>query len=122
MLALRKASRCTKCAFASCIRNKTPEGYQQKFWHVTILQEIFGSSRSGKVPTWSKFPQLASEPQLANILQLNNLVQSGIVEAYPPLVDKKGSYTAQFEHVSFVVSSLLHLLMFHNRPSCSDQT
>jgi hypothetical protein len=22
------------------------------------------------------------------------------VEAYPPLVDKKGSYTAQFEHVS----------------------
>lgn len=32
--------------------------------------------------------------------QLNNLVQSGIVEAYPPLCDKKGSYTAQFEHVS----------------------
>ena len=35
-----------------------------------------------------------------NFLQLNNLVSSGIVEAYPPLVDKKGSYTAQFEHVS----------------------
>lgn len=32
------------------------------------------------------------------LLGLNNLVQSGIVEAYPPLVDKKGSYTAQFEH------------------------
>lgn len=32
--------------------------------------------------------------------QLNNLVASGIVEDYPPLVDKKGSYTAQFEHVS----------------------
>lgn len=32
--------------------------------------------------------------------QLNNLVKSGIVEDYPPLVDKKGSYTAQFEHVS----------------------
>jgi methionine aminopeptidase len=32
--------------------------------------------------------------------QLNNLVQSGIVEDYPPLVDRKGSYTAQFEHVS----------------------
>jgi methionyl aminopeptidase len=32
--------------------------------------------------------------------QLNNLVANGIVEAYPPLVDKKGSYTAQFEHVS----------------------
>lgn len=32
--------------------------------------------------------------------QLNSLVKSGIVEDYPPLVDKKGSYTAQFEHVS----------------------
>ncbi|PQE30091.1 methionine aminopeptidase 2 protein [Rutstroemia sp. NJR-2017a WRK4] len=30
--------------------------------------------------------------------QLNNLVKAGIVEDYPPLVDKKGSYTAQFEH------------------------
>lgn len=34
------------------------------------------------------------------LLGLNNLVQNGIVEAYPPLVDKKGSYTAQYEHVS----------------------
>lgn len=34
------------------------------------------------------------------LLALKNLVDSGIVEAYPPLVDKKGSYTAQFEHVS----------------------
>ena len=33
-------------------------------------------------------------------MQLNNLVSNGIVESYPPLVDKKGSYTAQFEHVS----------------------
>ncbi|EXJ77686.1 methionyl aminopeptidase [Capronia epimyces CBS 606.96] len=32
------------------------------------------------------------------LLGLNNLVSSGIVEAYPPLVDVKGSYTAQFEH------------------------
>lgn len=32
--------------------------------------------------------------------QLNNLVQAGIVQDYPPLVDIKGSYTAQWEHVS----------------------
>ncbi|KAK8024559.1 peptidase M24A- methionine aminopeptidase [Apiospora hydei] len=32
------------------------------------------------------------------LLGLNNLVQSGIVEDYPPLVDKKGSYSAQWEH------------------------
>jgi len=32
------------------------------------------------------------------LLGLNNLVSAGIVEAYPPLCDIKGSYTAQFEH------------------------
>jgi methionyl aminopeptidase len=32
------------------------------------------------------------------LLGLNHLVQQGIVEAYPPLCDIKGSYTAQFEH------------------------
>lgn len=32
------------------------------------------------------------------LLGLNHLVQQGIVEAYPPLCDVKGSYTAQFEH------------------------
>ncbi|EQC52998.1 methionine aminopeptidase Fma2, partial [Schizosaccharomyces japonicus yFS275] len=32
------------------------------------------------------------------LLALNNLVQAGIVQDYPPLVDIKGSYTAQFEH------------------------
>jgi methionyl aminopeptidase len=32
------------------------------------------------------------------LLGLNHLVQSGIVEAYPPLSDIKGCYTAQYEH------------------------
>ncbi|KAK9480400.1 methionine aminopeptidase 2-like protein [Lipomyces japonicus] len=32
------------------------------------------------------------------LLALNNLVSSGIVEDYPPLVDIRGSKTAQFEH------------------------
>ncbi|RUS34412.1 LOW QUALITY PROTEIN: methionine aminopeptidase-like protein [Jimgerdemannia flammicorona] len=32
------------------------------------------------------------------VLALKNLVDNGIVMAYPPLVDIKGSYTAQFEH------------------------
>ncbi|KAI0783325.1 peptidase M24A methionine aminopeptidase [Abortiporus biennis] len=32
------------------------------------------------------------------LLALNNLVQSGIVQAYPPLCDARGSMTAQFEH------------------------
>jgi len=36
------------------------------------------------------------------LLGLNNLVSSGIVESYPPLVDKKGSMTAQFEHTILI--------------------
>jgi len=40
------------------------------------------------------------------LLGLNNLVNTGIVQDYPPLVDKKGSYTAQFEHVSLSKSEL----------------
>lgn len=39
--------------------------------------------------------------------QLNSLVNAGIVESYPPLVDKKGSYTAQFEHVSDIFIALV---------------
>ena len=47
----------------------------------------------------------------ANLCQLNNLVSSGIVEAYPPLCDVKGSYTAQFEHVSRLYESSLFKLV-----------
>ncbi|KAJ5861072.1 methionine aminopeptidase 2 [Penicillium soppii] len=32
------------------------------------------------------------------LLGLNSLVKSGIVEDYPPLNEKEGTYTAQFEH------------------------
>jgi len=32
------------------------------------------------------------------LLALNSLVRDGIVQAYPPLCDQKGSMTAQFEH------------------------
>lgn len=39
--------------------------------------------------------------------QLNNLVKSGIVEDYPPLNEKQGTYSAQFEHASHPPSSFL---------------
>lgn len=41
------------------------------------------------------------------LLGLNNLVQAGLVESYPPLVDIKGSYTAQYEHVSLRIFDVL---------------
>ncbi|KFA74792.1 hypothetical protein S40288_06621 [Stachybotrys chartarum IBT 40288] len=36
------------------------------------------------------------------LLGLNSLVNAGVVESYPPLCDKKGSYTAQFEHTILI--------------------
>ena len=34
---------------------------------------------------------------------MNSLVNNGIVEQYAPLMDVKGSYSAQFEHVSMLL-------------------
>jgi methionyl aminopeptidase len=53
---------------------------------------------------------------------LNELVQANIVEAYPALLDVKGSYTAQFEHVSGdgVVFRELTWQTFVLRPTCKE--
>lgn len=40
-------------------------------------------------------------PQFLTGIQMNTLVQHGVVDVYAPLVDVKGSYSAQFEHVCF---------------------
>ena len=37
-------------------------------------------------------------PARKYLLALRNLCDVGIVQAYPPLVDIKGCYTAQYEH------------------------
>ncbi|KAL9585156.1 MAG: hypothetical protein Q9212_001681 [Teloschistes hypoglaucus] len=60
----------------------------------TLLNSI--SKNFGTLPFCRRYlDRLGHEKYL---LGLNNLVSSGIVEAYPPLCDIKGSYTAQFEH------------------------
>jgi hypothetical protein len=41
---------------------------------------------------------------------LNELCDAGIVNRYPPLVDIKGSYTAQFEHTFFLKGSSKEIL------------
>lgn len=38
---------------------------------------------------------------------MNYLVQNGVVEEYVPLMDVKGSYSAQFEHVSHCNQNLI---------------
>jgi methionyl aminopeptidase len=35
-------------------------------------------------------------------MALKNLCDVGLVDAYPPLVDSKGAYTAQFEHTLYL--------------------
>ena len=42
------------------------------------------------------------------LMALKNLCDTGIVDAYPPLCDIKGCYTAQFEHTLFM------------RPTCKE--
>lgn len=40
---------------------------------------------------------------------MRNLIDNGIMESYAPLSDIKGSYTAQWEHVSLNFSPFLNL-------------
>jgi len=35
-------------------------------------------------------------------MALKNLCEVGILDEYPPLVDQKGSYTAQYEHTIYL--------------------
>nr|CCA27140.1 methionine aminopeptidase putative [Albugo laibachii Nc14] len=46
----------------------------------------------------SKFSNPKGAKQEKYVMALKNLVDNGVVTAYPPLVDVKGSYTAQYEH------------------------
>ena len=36
------------------------------------------------------------------LMALKNLCDAGVVDAYPPLCDNKGCYTAQFEHTFYL--------------------
>ncbi len=51
---------------------------------------------------------LTIQYSMLTVSQLNCLVSNGILEAYPPLVDIAGSYSAQFEHVR-----CWHLFLFY---------
>jgi len=66
--------------------------------NLASAQKLLGviNKNFGTLPFCRRYlDRLGSEKYL---LGLNQLVQQGYVEDYPPLVDKKGSYTAQFEH------------------------
>ena len=41
---------------------------------------------------------------------LKNLCDAGIVNAYPPLCDSRGAYTAQYEHTIFLRPTCVEVL------------
>lgn len=52
---------------------------------------------------------------------MNTLVQHGVVDVYAPLVDVQGSYSAQFEHVCFLIFSFPTPARANDgRPSCCE--
>ncbi|KAJ8585843.1 peptidase M24A, methionine aminopeptidase [Rhizopogon salebrosus TDB-379] len=60
----------------------------------SLLKSI--TNNFGTLPFCRRYLDRAGESKY--LLALNHLVQQGIVQDYPPLVDAKGSMTAQFEH------------------------
>ncbi|KAF9170853.1 Methionine aminopeptidase 2 [Mortierella sp. AD010] len=60
----------------------------------TLLNTI--NKEFGTLPFCRRYLDRIGEQKY--IIALRNLVEVGIVDAYPPLVDIKGSFTAQYEH------------------------
>ncbi|CUM62594.1 uncharacterized protein PRCAT00000146001 [Priceomyces carsonii] len=60
----------------------------------TLLNTI--NKNFGTLPWCRRYLDRTGEDKY--LLALNQLVRAGIVQDYPPIVDIKGSYTAQFEH------------------------
>jgi methionyl aminopeptidase len=60
----------------------------------TVLKSI--SKHFGTLPFCRRYLDRAGESKY--LLGLNHLVGQGIVQDYPPLCDREGSMTAQFEH------------------------
>ncbi len=69
-----------------------------------LLQTI--TKNFGTLPFCRRYLDRTGESKY--LLALNSLVEQQFVDAYPPLVDVKGSYTAQFEHTILL------------RPSCKE--
>jgi methionyl aminopeptidase len=62
----------------------------------------------GTLPFCRRYLDRAGETKYA--LGLRNLVDAGIVQAYPPLCDIKGCYTAQFEHTFLLRPTVKEIL------------
>lgn len=74
------------------------EDYKQYPVKLTGAKNLLNSIEStfGTLPFCQRYlDKIGEEKYLYN---LNNLVKAGVVQDYPPLMDTKGCYTAQYEH------------------------
>jgi methionyl aminopeptidase len=62
----------------------------------------------GTLPFCPRFLERLGESRYT--MALKNLVEAGAVEPYPPLVDVRGSYTAQFEHTILLRPTCVEVL------------
>ena len=125
MLALCLERRRTQSGFTGALGQVAVEYYQEKLQHDSLLSTLSGQDRTGEVSSRCMQCVVVKvwHGEWLTKGQLNNLVKSGIVEDYPPLLDKKGSYTAQFEHVSNFLGALVsRLILNHTRLFYSDRT
>lgn len=76
-------------------KQATSECHQQELQHVGVLPPMARPSRRDQVHNGVEGVLLIDD--LLNVPDyLQDLCDKGIVEAYPPLCDKKGCYTAQW--------------------------
>eukprot|EP00960_Hanusia_phi_P042258 755393-Hanusia_phi.AAC.3 len=95
-------------------------GYRSQLWHPRLLPPLLGSL--GMQTGGCGEHAMNSLTFVQYLLGLKNLCDVGLVEAYPPLVDVKGSYTAQ------VLVTLLTLIVLtplqvraHSRPPSHEE-
>lgn len=81
---------CSHYALNSGVESIKPPSDKAKHLLNTI------QSNFGTLPWCRRYLERTGEEKY--LFALNQLVKAGIVEDYPPIVDKRGSYTAQFEH------------------------
>jgi len=80
--------------------NQDPTGAALKRIRVAEARQLAEriKKRFSTLPWCKRYLERMPKGESRYHLYLRNLVSSGVVEAYPPLCDIKGSYVAQYEH------------------------
>lgn len=97
-LRLREKREHVWCQSASFLGQVSPQNHRRQFWQHRLFSPVSRASWGEELSSWGKLLRERCVYVIDFTAQMKNLVDNGIVECYSPLVDVKGSYTAQFEH------------------------